>query len=338
MRGEDEATDGTAAGLTGRLARFARAYGGTGRARVLKDTRVTVVRAGDVVVKAYPPETDETALIARLRVAGTLPGVLLPPLAERPERLDGRLVTVWPAGEPVDPSDPEGAPWETAALLLARLHTAQAAALSLPPAGGPARLAGAVARLSDLSGLSGPRELHGAPGPDPGSGFDGRNGSVATILAAFRSLPAEVRPGPAEAGAAAPAGGVRPLTAGRPAHGDFHLGQIIRYQGEWLLIDVDDLGAGVPAWDLARPAAWYASGLLSPRLWERFLSAYLAAAGPAVSAADPWRELDAPARALTVQLAATAVAAAGAEGRPLDEVEQALVSSCGRIARAAAPQ
>ncbi|MCW2879360.1 MAG: aminoglycoside phosphotransferase [Sphaerisporangium sp.] len=268
---------------------------------VLKDTRVTVVRAGDVVVKAHPEDTDEAALTARLRAAAELPGVLLPPLAVRAQRVAGRLVTLWPAGEPVDPSDPYAAPWEAAAVLLARLHDVPTGGLALPPAGGPARPARAVALLDGLDGA------YAAP--------------AGVIREAFHSLP--------------PGATVTGPGAGRLTHGDWHLGQIVRYDGEWLLIDVDDLGAGTPAWDLARPAAWFATGFLSPDLWERFLAAYLGAGGSAVPHGDPWRELDVPARALTVQLAATAVAAAGAEGRPLDDVEQALVSSCGRIIRTA---
>ncbi|WP_248959053.1 phosphotransferase family protein [Sphaerisporangium perillae] len=299
--GIPEEPDGRA-GPDGRAA-TARGGAATPAVAILKDTRVLVVRAGDVVVKAHPEGTDEAALTARLRAALALPGVLLPPLTDRVEHVAGRPVTVWPAGEPVEPSDPAAAPWEAAAGLLARLHAVPAAGLALPPSGGPARVPRAVSRLDALDGAYA--------------------GPAAVIREAFRTLP--VLSG---------AGGTGP-GAGRPAHGDWHLGQIVRYEGEWVLIDVDDLGAGDPAWDLARPAAWFATGLLDPDLWGRFLTAYLDAGGSAVSRADPWRELDAPARALTVQLAATAVAAAGAEGRPLDEVEQALVSSCGRIAHAA---
>ncbi|GII63719.1 aminoglycoside phosphotransferase [Sphaerisporangium krabiense] len=311
--------------LTSTLAGSLAALAGEGPWTVLKNTKVTVVRAGDLVVKAHPRDTDETALAARLRVAAALPGVLLPPVSPRVEHVAGRPVTVWPAGEPVDPADPDGAPWEAAAVLLARLHATPLDGLSaapgdgapparaLPPAGGPARVARAVALLDELDG--------------PGQAYAG---PVAVIRAAFATLPREARAAsglvPAARGA-----GPRALT-----HGDWHLGQIVRHRGAWVLIDVDDLGVGVATWDLARPAAWYATGLLSPDLWERFLGAYLDAGGNAVPAGDPWRELDVPARALTVQLAATAVAAAGAEGRPLDEVERALVSSCERITQAAA--
>jgi hypothetical protein len=102
--------------------------------------------------------------------------------------------------------------------------------------------------------------------------------------------------------------------------------------GPWLLIDVDDLGVGDPAWDLARPAAWYACGLLPPDEWSRFLTAYRGEGGPAVpSAGDPWPALDVPARALTVQTAALAVAKSAAARRPLDEVEQAVVDACARM-------
>lgn len=288
-----------------------------------------VVRVGDVVVKAHPPGADATALAARLRVAASLAprNILLPPLRiPRGEAIseylsaspDGRLVTVWPFGEPVSPDAPEAAPWEQAAFLLARLHATPLHALpepeALPPAGGPGRVARALERL---------RIADGTP-------------AAAGVREAADGLPAWAK-------GEAPA----PRRSAALVHGDWHLGQMVRLAGPraedtrkagtvsgWRLIDVDDLGVGDPAWDLARPAAWYAAGLMSPEVWMRFLSAYRAAGGCAVPAdGDPWPALDVPARALTVQTAALAVAAAAREGRPLDEVEEAFVDACRRIAR-----
>ncbi|WP_232665569.1 phosphotransferase family protein [Pseudonocardia sp. TRM90224] len=112
-------------------------------------------------------------------------------------------------------------------------------------------------------------------------------------------------------------------------HGDWHLGQVVHHGG-WRLIDVDDLGLGDPAWDLARPAALYAVGLLDPVLWARFLDAYRAAEGPAVPATgDPWPVLDTPARAAVIRLAAQAVVRAGST--EMDETDVLLVDACVRM-------
>ncbi|MEV8418782.1 phosphotransferase, partial [Streptomyces niveus] len=197
------------------------------------------------------------------------------------------------------------APWEAAATLLARLHAAPPAALAppaVPPMRGHLKAAQALTRMR-------------AAGPHP---------ATAAVERAWAGLPAWAR-----GEAPAPEGGLL-------CHGDLHLGQLVRHpvpDGPWLLIDVDDLGLGDPAWDLARPAAWYAAGLLAPDEWQRFLGAYRAAGGPAVPAdADPWPRLDVPARALTVQTAALAVAKSTEQGRELDEVEGAMIESCARIA------
>nr|PZN47381.1 MAG: aminoglycoside phosphotransferase [Actinomycetota bacterium] len=277
------------------LARALAELAGPGPVTVLKQDRVVVVRSGDVVVKAHAPDADPADLAVRLATAARLGDVMLPPLRTAPERVSGRLVTRWPAGRPVDPADLAAAPWEDAGRLLARLHAVPVDG-RLPPAGGPRRLARTMARLERAGG----------------------GAAAAVVRAAYAGLPAAARHGTAR----------RALT-----HGDWHLGQLVWRDGRWYLIDVDDLGAGDPAWDLARPAAYYAAGLLDPEVWRRFLSAYQEGGGTAVSAADPWRELDVPARALTVQLAARGVLRAQEEGRPLDETEEAFVACCARIVR-----
>lgn len=272
---------------------------------VLADRQdATVVRHGDTVAKAHAAGTDPAELSLRLTVAANLPDTLLAPLGPTPADLHGRLVTLWPYGSPVDPENPDAAPWEAAATLLARLHRTPAPD-GLPPMRGPAKAARAIARLH-------------AAGPHP---------ATAPVLRAWAALPAWAR-------AEAP----MPPAERTLCHGDLHLGQLVRHpapSGPWLLIDVDDLGVGTPAWDLARPAAWYACGLLPPEEWLRFLTAYQRAGGPAVPAdGDPWPALDVAARALTVQTAALAIAKSVAAGQPLDEVQQAVIDACDRMGTA----
>ncbi|MER7517526.1 aminoglycoside phosphotransferase family protein [Streptomyces sp. NPDC126499] len=273
----------------------------------------TVVRHGGVVLKAHAPDSDTAQLRARVALAGlpALAGVLLPPvpgpgtLSDGPdEPADGRPLTFWPFGVPVDPEDPDAAPWEEAGRLLALLHRTPVPP-GLPPMRARVKVALAVERMRRTA-------------PD--------HPAAATVLAAWATLPA------------GDTGGGRPALC----HGDFHLGQLVRPGGGpcWRLIDVDDLGTGDPAWDLARPAAWFAAGLLPPEVWSRFLGAYEAAGGPATTGpaetgagpADPWVRLDGPARALTVQTAALAVAKSTVEGRALDEVEDVMIDTCARIA------
>ncbi|MFJ2741063.1 phosphotransferase family protein [Streptomyces sp. NPDC087440] len=274
----------------------------------------TVVRHGPLVLKTHAPDSDPTALTTRIAVAAhpLLTGILLPPLptpATATPAHPGRPLSAWPYGTPVAPDDPDAAPWEQTATLLARLHRADPAALPtpLPPMRGPAKAARAVARMHTTA-------------PHPAAPDAHR-----TVRHAWHGLPAWARDDPDPA---------RPLTT--LCHGDLHLGQLVRHpapDGPWHLIDVDDLGLGDPTWDLARPAAWYAAGLLHPDIWQRFLTAYRAAGGPAVRPeGDPWPELDVAARALTVQTAALALAKSTTEARPLDEVEQLMLDSCARIA------
>ncbi|MFE5911497.1 phosphotransferase [Streptomyces wedmorensis] len=286
----------------------------------------TVVRHGALVVKAHAPDTDPEAHRARLALAGhaDVAGVFLPPLPlplpfagaglGARDGFDGRPVTVWPYGSPVDPEDPDAAPWEEAARLLAALHRTP------PPGGSVARLPEMRARVKVRLAVD--RMVRAAPG----------HSATATVLGAWRTLPD--RDGGPDTGRGGTAEAVRTL-----CHGDFHLGQLVRdggtaadrAPGRWRLIDIDDVGLGDPAWDLARPAAWFAAGILPPEVWSRFLGAYQEAAGPAVGA-DPWVRLDVPARALTVQTAALAVAKATAGRRELDEVEVVMIDTCARIA------
>ncbi|WP_189949501.1 phosphotransferase family protein [Streptomyces roseolus] len=300
-------SDGDVLGALALIARGA-VHGGAacgcdpGVVRVLADREDgAVVRHGGIVAKAHAPGTEDAPHAVRVALAGdpALAGVLLPPVpGPRTERVAGRPVTVWPYGPPVDPGDPDAAPWEEAARLLALLHRTPPPPGPLPAMRAPVKAALAVGRM-----------LRAVPD----------HPATATVLAAWRTVTEEL----GEDGT----GGTRAYLC----HGDFHLGQLVRdFHGAWRLIDVDDAGLGDPAWDLARPAAWFAAGLLPAEVWARFLGAYDAAGGPATEP-DPWARLDLPARALTVQTAALALAKSTAEGRGLDEVEGVMIDTCARI-------
>jgi aminoglycoside phosphotransferase (APT) family kinase protein len=117
----------------------------------------------------------------------------------------------------------------------------------------------------------------------------------------------------------------RPTTL---VHGDWHLGQLGRLSATepWLLIDVDDLGVGDPAWDLARPAGFWAAGLIPDDDWAAFLRSYRDADGPAVPPGDPWPVLEPFARAAVIH-----AAAAGIAHGDDDETQSALLAACARM-------
>ncbi len=270
------------------LTEVARDAGGTGDPAIVYHRReVLVLRVGKIVVKSH--HTGSSSLAERLAVAAAHPDLLLAPLSGVRE-LRGRLVTAWPAGEPVDPGDPEDAPWEEAARLLAALH-ARPLPDGLPRQGAPARV----------------HEVLSRPLPED-------HPATAVVRRPYASLPPVLEEG----------------DGGHLVHGDFHLGQLVRHEGAWRLIDVDDLGRGDPVWDLARPAALFCAGVLPESVWSRFLGAYLEHGGVDLGP-DPWRRLDIPARALAIQTAARCVSHAVDGKRPLDPYETALIDTCDRI-------
>lgn len=275
------------------LAELAGAFGGTG------DLAVTVTRsgaligyAGPVVVKVHEPRTDPLLLRTRLRAAAhpCLAQLLARPItAEVHPTPDGRSATIWPRLETLRADDDEQ-PWTVAGALLGRLH-------QVDP--------GAVAQLPDAN-------------------------PTLRLEQALRHLPQTARRPLLHRVGAAILSEVAPTDHRNLTHGDWHLGQVgWATGGDLRLIDIDDLGFGDPAWDLARPAGFWAAGLLADQDWDQFLTAYRRTGGPAVpSAGDPWPRLELPARATVVLAACRAVA----HPRPgEDDAVEALLEACARM-------
>lgn len=308
-----------------------------------------------VVVKVHVPGASREDLARRLALAAA-PGLevcVVQPILSEPVRLDpvqvgaddaadgpGVWGTVWPRVEVLHP-DSEDAPWAEAGALLARLHrlALPGPVGSLPEHGAVARLRVALARLDGVLAAfdAGPGRRVMLP--------SSLVGAVGVVRAAAAGLPPACWQ---------PSGG--PGVSMTLVHGDWHLGQLGRPAGTgpggWRLIDVDDLGVGDPVWDLGRPAAFRAAGLMADDAWVPFLDGYRQAEGPAVPPppSDPWPALDAVAQACVVLAAAAAVRRGieryriergGAEGdvpvspgsqEPyLDDLDVRLVEVCSRL-------
>ena len=112
-------------------------------------------------------------------------------------------------------------------------------------------------------------------------------------------------------------------------HGDWHLGQLGRLDGSWRLLDIDDIGLGDPAWDLGRPAGFWAAGLLGDEQWRSFLDGYRSSGGPGVPPdGDPWPRLDLPARCAVF---VAAVRELRAQPAPSDHPGSDLLQACSRM-------
>ena len=86
-----------------------------------------------------------------------------------------------------------------------------------------------------------------------------------------------------------------------------------------MLIDVDDLGVGDPAWDLARPAGFWAAGLIPDDDWATFLDAYRDAGGPALPPSTRGRcSSRSPARRLSTR-------------QPITHDDELLYAACARM-------
>lgn len=114
-------------------------------------------------------------------------------------------------------------------------------------------------------------------------------------------------------------------------HGDWHLGQLGFWNDRWRLLDMDDVGVGDPAWDLARPAGFWACGLLSDADWDALCDGYRASGGPGLPRSeDPWPGLDLPARCAVFVAAVAAVREPTAHSR---ETAAALLAACRAMAQ-----
>lgn len=281
---------------------------------------------GGVVLKLHRTSADH-ALATRFSAVSGEPfrRFFLQPLAPMTRSPDGAAVTAWPLTQVIgapssrgpsgsgdssllsDEVDTCDVPWAAAGRLLARVHR-QRPTEALPVHGGHARLTRAHARVQHL--ISSPRfdqsHVKGTPHvPDAGT------------LALLDDLGRALRSQLAD---------VSQRSDVAVAHGDWHIGQLALTPNGMRLLDIDDIGMGDPAWDLGRPAGFWAAGLLDDAPWEAFLGGYRYAGGPGVPAhGDPWPALDLSARSAVFIAAVRALSAQRVHG---DDSADALLEAC----------
>ena len=243
-----------------------------------------VLRCGLTVVKFHASHTDPEALQTRLSIVSDCLGQYW-----LPPLLPAPLISPWERLVTLWPyrqtlAPGQEEPWEQTGRLLANLHNTPAQGRTVPHTG-PDRLRRAL--------------------------------DVATTSDLFPDWLADRGQFVLQAG--------RPHPQPRWVHGDFHLGQLARDPSAgWTLIDPDDLGLGDPAWDLARPAALWAVGLLDDQSWTQFINAYRHVNGPAIpEQGNPWPALDLPARAAAIIMCVQEVLR-----DPQSSASQTLLAAC----------
>ncbi|MFX4271443.1 hypothetical protein ACQBAR_12625 [Propionibacteriaceae bacterium Y1685] len=209
--------------------------------------------AAEVVIKVHARGTDPHRLTRRLAAVESAPQVWVQPCrGEAQVTPDGRVVTAWPRVRVLDHDnlDHDNAPpWAEARALLERWHalsTDHAPLGDLPHHDPAVRLERARERLRATP-------------------YDSSLGAVGDRLLAELADRDEGEP--------------------QPVHGDWHLGQLGQTTDGWRLLDVDDVAVGDPVWDLARPAGWWAAGLIPDEDWYAFGGREVA-----------WQHVDLPAR------------------------------------------
>jgi hypothetical protein len=271
--------------------------------RVHTPSGALIAHVGDVVVKVHHPRTDAAALSRRIAASARLAarGLVVPPLSPRPvtDRASSRLVTAWPRVDVLGPGDGD-LPWAAAGALLASLHRTPADAVTarLGAHGGGDRVDRALVRVAGLGIGDAGRDLLSTVG--------------AQLTAQLRDA---ARPGDSRRGSL--------------VHGDWHLGQLAHDDDGWRLLDMDDVGLGDPAWDLGRPAGFWAAGLLDDEDWGAFIDTYRAVGGPGVPhEGDPWPRLDLPARCAVF---VAAVRELGIQPASSEISASALLQACARM-------
>ena len=122
------------------------------------------------------------------------------------------------------------------------------------------------------------------------------------------------------------------------SHGDFHLGQIVfikdQENSSARFIDIDTICHSIPEWDLARPSALFAAGILPAPLWRSFIESYFELGlKQTLNEKILWSNLDMPAKVMTIKLACLALNRATLADEQLEDTEMQLIETCKAIGR-----